>query len=130
VIKEIYIGSPRIRYEQKGKESNFSVIQKNLESEPSEEPKKEESKEEQKELQIDLFKLENAEVTVTSDMFKDEKKLVIKEITLKNLKGTPSVIVRQVMMQIVSQTIAQVTKEVLGSKIGEGLGGKLFKKGE
>jgi hypothetical protein len=119
VIKQVYIRSPQIRFEQKGRESNFSVIQKNLESES--EPQKEESKKEQKELQIDLFKLENAEVVVISDQFEGEKRLIIDKITFKDLKGTPSRIGRQVMAQLVGKVIADVTKEVLSSQVKKGI---------
>jgi uncharacterized protein involved in outer membrane biogenesis len=131
VIKEIYIGSPQIRFEQKGKESNFSVVQRNLESEPSEPEPKEAA--EAKELQIDFFKLEKAEVTVTSDQFEGEKKLLLEEITFKNLKGTPSAIGREVMGQLVGKIIVQVTKDVLGSAVKGALkekAGGLFPKRE
>lgn len=134
-IKRIYTGTPAFVFEQKGPETNFGQLQKNIKKATASEgaaPKEEAKatgKPEDTVIQIDEFTIENAALKVISDQLKEPKELKLKRLSFRNLKGTPSQVAGQAMGQLVAKIIAEAAKVAVQGAL-EGEAGDALKKGE
>jgi hypothetical protein len=126
-ITNLHIEKPYFLLEQKGSETNFDVIQKHLsgpEKTHSSEPKESSSsaKEKGSIYQIDSFKINDAQISVSSIDTGKSAKVTIDSIQLDNLKGTPDEICQQILLQITTQIIQSSAKELLQKEIEKNLG--------
>ena len=128
-IKKIYADGPEILVEQKGIDSNFTTFKKNLKSSPEEVQEDKDSDTEKKQeaavYQIDLFQIKNIKLKLISDQLKEPQEVQLKNIVLKELKGTPSSIIKQILNQLVGNTITAVGKKGLIKALDSKGSGKL-----
>lgn len=135
IINHVKVASPHIQFEQKGTNSNFQTLQKNMagdepkEEKPAEEPAPTEEGEPAI-IQIDLIEITDAQVNVVSDQLPEPKNITIKSIKIENLKGTGTEIGKQIMGQLTTQIIKEVSSQalkgeldkVIDKSIGDALG--------
>ncbi|MDP8218561.1 MAG: hypothetical protein P9M03_07540 [Candidatus Theseobacter exili] len=126
VINKIIIVSPHFRYEEKGSENNFQVIQNNMKSGSQSAKKRPSADMKEKEpviYQIDLFNLKDAEVVFVSDESKEKEPQMVQisDITLKNLKGTDQQIGMQIMGQLVNEIITTVAKKFIKKEVDKAI---------
>ncbi len=132
-VQRIYTGTPAFVFEQKGAQSNFGQLQKNIQTATKSEPAaKEEPKEtgspEDTIIQIDDFTIENASLKVISDQLQEPKEMTLKRLSVSNLKGTPAQVAKQAMGQIVAKIMAEAARQTVTGAI-EGKAGDALEKG-
>lgn len=133
IINHVKVASPHILFEQKGADSNFQTLQKNMagdepkEEKPAEEPAPAEEGEPTI-LQIDLIEITDAKVHVVSDKLSEPKDITIPSMTFKNLKGTGAEIGKQVMGQMTTQIIKEVSTQALKGELDKAINKSLGEK--
>ena len=119
IIDKIFIDSPYIVYEYRGKKSNFEVFQKNIESKTKGSHKKSKEttlkKKTQKHILIRDLIIRNAQVEVILADLGLKKQVILKEIHLKNLGGkdkSQKQIFASITKSLVSQILPTITPMV------------------
>lgn len=125
-INRIYTSEPEVRVEFKGDESNFLVLQRNIEEsaypeeeEADEEKQAEDEEEEVVTLKVDEVVIEGAKATVTSDMSGQPVELYIERLRFENLEGTPDHVARTALRQFIAQVLAAVARAMIEEKANE-----------
>ena len=129
-ITNIHIGSPHFSVEQKGVETNFSILQKHAaakkqaDEKPAEPQKKTENKPAgSKVYQIDSFTINDARVSFTSLDAKQSEEFTVSKIRFSDLKGTPEQIIEQVIIQLSTQIIIEVSKNIAMQHVKDSIKG-------
>lgn len=130
VVKEIYTSEANINLEQKGETSNIQELKKNVEKETSPKDAKKEGqkqtpeekpKSEGTEIKINLVRIENTQVIITSSEGKKEAEVKIKSIELRNLKGTPEAVAEQILDQLTQGIMVSTVQQTIKSKIEDAI---------
>ena len=123
VVKRIFTSRPAIRVEFQAAESNFDVLQKNIdasmpagESTEAEEAAESGADEAPVSLQIDEIVIEQAQATVTSDQYEEPLELNIERLQFDNLKGSPEQVARVALGQFVAQVLAATARSMIEKK--------------
>lgn len=127
VVKRIFTSRPAIRVEFQGGESNFDVLQRNIDASfpqgedgQSEEKKTEgDSDEDPVSIQINEIVIEQAQATVTSDQYEEPLELNIETLQFENLKGSPEQVARVALGQFVAQVLAATARSMIEKKAEE-----------
>jgi hypothetical protein len=125
IVRRIYTNQPEIRVEFRGDQSNFDVLNKNIQAsarkgqkdKPKEPGDKKDPEKDPVQLRIDEVEIENARAIVIRDDGGEPLELIIERLHFENLEGSPEQIARVMLGQFVAQVLAETAKRALEKKV-------------
>ncbi|MCB2227849.1 MAG: hypothetical protein KQH53_14310 [Desulfarculaceae bacterium] len=117
-IKKIEAINPKIRVELKGKENNLSQLQaqaKKAEGKPSPSA----AKKDDPVFSIGLLRVQGAQATITGPDLKQPVDLGVRDLEMKNLKGTASQIAGQVFDRLLGITLEKAASVAVQRGLGQ-----------
>jgi hypothetical protein len=119
VVRKIRVAAPVFLFEERGGTTNFQVLQETVAGKKRGSGNKAESAEESggaAEIRIDRIEIEKAQVRLVSDLLKEEERLVLDRLVLKNISGTSDEVAQQILAQLTEQVARSATGRLIREK--------------